>query len=83
MVVASSDSGGAVRLIEVDTATLTATMTGSAVRFGFGRIAWLDLVPNTYWLGTDALGIISTDSGTVAGRVVNEDLADLAAFQVP
>jgi hypothetical protein len=82
IVVASSDSGGAVRVMEVDAGTLATTLADSAARFGFGKIALMGLV-NPYYTDVDLTAVISTDNGTVAAHIMDENLTDLTVFQIP
>jgi len=50
--VASTDSGGAVRVMKVDADTLFTILSDLAVRFGFGKIAAMDIVDDAYFVDT-------------------------------
>ncbi|UCG58190.1 MAG: hypothetical protein JSU70_01535 [Phycisphaerales bacterium] len=86
--VASSDSGGAVRLMEVDAETLATTLADSAVRFGFGTVGFMGLErPCISWVSDEAglVTVLSCDggAGAAAAHLMDENLIDLSSFAVP
>jgi hypothetical protein len=79
IVIASSDSGGAIRIIEVDANTLAVKPGYFAWRYGFGIVGAMGLA-DLYQTDIDLVAVLSTDGGTCAAHIMDETLTDLTSF---
>jgi hypothetical protein len=82
IVVAPSDTIGAVRIIEVDANTLAVSAGYLATRYGFGTVGVIAL-PDIYQIGVHLVAVLSSDGGTCAAHIMDENLTDLSSFFVP